>query len=264
MKKKKIVLAVLTTLMIAMVSGCQKKPEESITETETETQKNTEEERLDPTTSPTPIPTSTPKPTPTFVPDTDPPEVITEQNTGGEDETTEFESENAIDIVDQTEYADCIFIGDGRFFALQSVADMTDEDWMCSETGDYTWMSEQVFPAIDERIGKGTKVIINLGLNDLSNAVAYAALINNKAVMWEEKGAAVYFVSVGPVSEDSYISNQEIMDFNTYMYQNLSTSFIDMYNWLVENGFETVDGQTYSELTNISIYGYLSEVLSGS
>ena len=68
-------------------------------------------------------------------------------------------------------------------------------------------------------------------------------------------------MSVGPVAKDSMISNQQIADFNTYMFQNLDKEvvpFIDAYNYLVENGFSTNDGQVYDSATNISLYGYLT------
>lgn len=265
MKKRIFILGMIAAAIVSAITGCQKKPIEVRVETESEHSTETEKEILSPTSSPTPIPTSTPKPTPTFIPDKNPQEEFTESELSNPVyETEEFESEDTVEIMEQADYADQVFIGDERFCSLQSIADMSNAEWECSELGDYTWMAEEAFPAMESRIGDGTKVIISFGLNDLGNAAAYAALINNQARVWEEKGASIYFVSVGPVSEDSSISNQDIMDFNTYMYQNLSVSFIDMYNWLVRNGFETIDGQVYSDITNISIYGYLSEILSAS
>lgn len=45
------------------------------------------------------------------------------------------------------------------------------------------------------------------------------------------------------------------------MYQNLNIPFIDAYNYLVEQGFETTDGQTYTDATSKTIYDYLMRLI---
>ena len=66
--------------------------------------------------------------------------------------------------------------------------------WECSSTGDYSWMTETAYPDVDSRVGKGTKVFISMGFNDLTAYQSYATSINAKAAEWQAKGAEVYFV----------------------------------------------------------------------
>lgn len=110
-----------------------------------------------------------------------------------------------------------------------------------------------------EYIGKGTKIFINIGLNDLFQSANYVTAINEQAKAWGEKGADTYFVSVGPVAAASTIRNTDICDYNTYMYQNLQIPFIDMYNYLVQNGFDCTDTENYTDATNTVIFSYLSQ-----
>ena len=122
-------------------------------------------------------------------------------------------------------------------------------------------MTDTAYPDVDTKIGNGTKVFINMGINDIDNYQAYASSINTKAKEWQDKGASVYFVAVGPVSAESTTSNQKISTFNTYMYQNLSIPFIDAYNHLVSSGFSTTDGQDYDEATSTELYNYLNGLI---
>ena len=155
------------------------------------------------------------------------------------------------------EPADIIFLGDLRFRSMANVATGETALWECSSTGDYSWMTETAYPDVDSRVGTGTKVFISMGFNDLTAYQSYATSINAKAAEWQAKGAEVYFVSVGPVAQTSQVANSDIMTFNTYMYQNLNIPFIDAYNYLVDAGYDTTDGQTYSDATSTALYNYL-------
>ena len=261
MKKKITVMAFGIALCAAMtvMSGCGAESDtepEAVEEAET-VQEEEENTDITPTVtevcSPTPEATSTPKPvpteTPTPVPTATPAEEMVEVGNAGNGE--DYSQGNTV-----------IYIGDLRFRTMQNIGMNSSDVWECDTAADYNWLTGTAFPAVDEKVKSGTKVFINVGLNDMNNKASYAAAINAKASEWKERGASVYFVAVGPVSETSYISNQDIMDFNTYMYQNLNTSFIDLYNYLVQNGYESYDGQTYSESTSIKMYTYLAEAVS--
>ena len=79
---------------------------------------------------------------------------------------------------------------------------------------------------------------------------------------WAAIGAQTYFVSVGPVEKDPYITNAQIESFNTSMENNLSgVKYIDVYTHLVENGYATVDGLHYPANVSIEIYNYILENL---
>ena len=207
----------------------------------------------------TPIPTSTPKPLPTETPTPTPfqDNAVTE----APQESTDSDDSTLSTVDDQQETAGVIFLGDSRFRAMANIATSGSDLWECSTSGDYSWMTGTAFSDVDTKVGNNTKVFINMGINDILNYQAYASAINEKAQEWQEKGASVYFVAVGPVSETSSILNTDISTFNTYMYNNLNIPFIDAYNYLVETGFETTDGQTYTDTTCSILYSYLNGLI---
>ena len=261
MNRKILIYPALFAAAGVLLSGCgaSKKAENETPPTSAETSVTAtpppETERDAETEAPTntPIPTSTPKPTPTNTP--------TPKPTAAPE--TDFETEFA-DTVTQEEAnkkkdgVPYIFIGDSRFNGLQSQGDNTQALWQCSSSGDYDFMMS-AFDTVDASVGKNTKVFINLGLNDLYQSANYASAINTQAKEWQDRGAKVYFVSVGPVAADSAISNNDIMTFNTAMYNSLDIPFIDLYNYLVQQGFDCVDTINYSDSTNTVVYSYLSQ-----
>ena len=220
---------------------------------------NEEEVSATPEATQTPIPTSTPKPLPTETPTPTPfqDNAVTE----APQESTDSDDSTLSTVDDQQETAGVIFLGDSRFRAMANIATSGSDLWECSTSGDYSWMTGTAFSDVDTKVGNNTKVFINMGINDILNYQAYASAINEKAQEWQEKGASVYFVAVGPVSETSSILNTDISTFNTYMYNNLNIPFIDAYNYLVEAGFETTDGQTYTDTTCSILYSYLNGLI---
>lgn len=203
-----------------------------------------------------PIPTATPKPLPTATPSPEPTPDANENVTG--DAITGL---GANENYTTQNIARVIFLGDSRFREMANYVSANDNGWECSSTGDYEWLTSTAYTNADKTIGEGTKIFINIGLNDLTRYADYAASINTKAQEWKDRGASVYFVAIGPVESNSDILNQDIINFNTYMYQNLKIPFIDAYNYLVENGFETSDGKTYTVATCTALYTYLNSFL---
>ena len=219
------------------------------------------EDTIAPTSTPKPLPTATPSATP-YPEETDN-DYNDEYNDGYTDSQVDEINNNGDDSIsageaaENSEPADIIFLGDLRFRSMANVATGESALWECSSSATYSWLADTAYPDVDARVGEGTQVFISMGINDLTMYQSYTTSINAKAAEWEEKGAKVYFVAVGPVSQTSETANADIMTFNTYMYQNLNIPFIDAYNYLVEQGFETTDGQTYTDATSKAIYDYL-------
>lgn len=219
------------------------------------------EDTIVPTSTPKPLPTATPSATP-YPEETDD-DYNDEYNDGYTDSQVDEINNNGDDSIsagesaENSEPADIIFLGDLRFRSMANVATGESALWECSSSATYSWLADTAYPDVDARVGEGTQVFISMGINDLTMYQSYTTSINAKAAEWEEKGAKVYFVAVGPVSQTSETANADIMTFNTYMYQNLNIPFIDAYNYLVEQGFETTDGQTYTDATSKAIYDYL-------
>lgn len=255
----------------------QKKIQEA---NEAEAKKNAEEKEKEATPTPTeePAATSTPKPLPTATPTVTPfPEETTDDtyytpddNDGvvnvSNDGTTGGISNNTEGIQPEATQAPAgvIFVGDSRFRAMANIATDNSDLWECSSTGDYNWLTGTAFTDVDPRVGKGTKVFISIGINDLTQYQSYASAIVAKAQEWNARGATVYFVSVGPVGSDSYILNQDIVNYNTYLYQSFANAgvyYIDAYNYLVQAGYDTTDGENYTDATSMALYNYINSLI---
>lgn len=249
-------------------SESEEEPEETpeVTEIPEVTEEAEEpEDTIAPTSTPKPLPTATPSATP-YPEETDD-DYNDEYNDGYTDSQVDEINNNGDDSIsageaaENSEPADIIFLGDLRFRSMANVATGESALWECSSSATYSWLADTAYPDVDARVGEGTQVFISMGINDLTMYQSYTTSINAKAAEWEEKGAKVYFVAVGPVSQTSETANADIMTFNTYMYQNLNIPFIDAYNYLVEQGFETTDGQTYTDATSKTIYDYLMRLI---
>lgn len=267
----------------AQADEAQKKIQEA---NEAEAKKNAEEnqdvddeeEEETPTPTEEPVATSTPKPLPTATPTATPfPEDITDDtyytpddNDGvvnvSNDGTTGGISNDTEDVQPEATQAPAgvIFVGDSRFRAMANIATDNSDLWECSSTGDYNWLTGTAFTDVDPRVGKGTKVFISIGINDLTQYQSYASAIVAKAQEWNAKEATVYFVSVGPVGSDSYILNQDIVNYNTYLYQSFANAgvyYIDAYNYLVQSGYDTTDGENYTDATSMALYNYINSLI---
>lgn len=157
-----------------------------------------------------------------------------------------------------------IFIGDSR---TEGIRDAVNDNsiWSCLSSMGYDWMTSTGVPQVESEIGANTAVIILMGVNDVYQVNNYIQYINAKAGEWAESGAKTYFVSVGPVEHDPYVTNDEIVNFNKSMQENLTgVTYIDIYSYLIENGFSTTDGIHYPNNVSIDIYNYILEHLEKS
>lgn len=154
-----------------------------------------------------------------------------------------------------------IFIGDSRTEGIRDAV-YDDSIWSCKCSMGYDWMSSTGVPDIEDEIDEYTSVIILMGVNDLYNINNYVNYINNKAIEWAGIGAKTYFVSVGPVENDKYTTNTEIESFNSEMEENLvGVNYIDVYSYLTENGYSTLDGTHYPDGVSEDIYDYILDSL---
>lgn len=205
-----------------------------------------------PTATPKPLPTATPTPIPTATPVST--EEPNEESFGNDniDSMTTGEMENL-----ESSVPGRIFIGDERMQTLSAYSYDDTDKWMCRTTADATWLLETACPAVSEHLVNGSTIIISLGLSDLSKVNDYITIINTYVPTWKDKGCKVYFVSLGPVDSDSYITNEDIMAFNTAIFNNTNCGFVDTYNYLATEGFATIDGVVYDGVTSQSVYDYI-------
>ena len=137
--------------------------------------------------------------------------------------------------------------------------------WIGQVSAGLSWFQDTAVGEIDESVTQGSVIIINMGVNDLGNAWGYIDLLKEKIPQWMEKGAEVYYMSVNPVENHPYISNEDIANFNNILYNNLpsETGWIETNSYLLESGYSTQDGVHFDAETYQKIFNYTMEVLSG-
>ena len=174
-------------------------------------------------------------------------------------QTEEQSSETSFDV---TQY---IFVGDSRTVGMHETVGDSGCVWIGQVSAGLSWFQDTAVGEIDESVTQGSVIIINMGVNDLGNAWGYIDLLKEKIPQWMEKGAEVYYMSVNPVENHPYISNEDIANFNNILYNNLpsETGWIETNSYLLESGYSTQDGVHFDAETYQKIFNYTMEVLSG-
>jgi len=154
--------------------------------------------------------------------------------------------------------AGVIMVGDSRCVQMQEAVGGGGCSWICENSKEYTWFVEKAIPRFDQYVGKGTKVVINMGVNDPEHYKDYVATINAKAAEWAARGAKTYFVSVNPVWENPYTAQEDVDTFNANVPGMLSgVTWIDTSSWLNANGYRLVDGLHYDAPTYVNIFNLI-------
>lgn len=156
-----------------------------------------------------------------------------------------------------------ILVGDSRFVQMQANVGENSCVWIAESGKGYKWFNENAVARIDGCVGKGSKVLINLGVNDPGNLNNYLELVNAKAAEWVAKGAKVYYASVNPVWENPYVTEEQVEYFNSQMQAGLSgdISWIDSHSYLNTIGYKLVDGLHYNAETYQNLYAYYMSCL---
>ena len=154
--------------------------------------------------------------------------------------------------------AGVIMVGDSRCVQMQEAVGGGGCSWVCENSKEITWFQEKAIPRIDPSVGKGTKVVINMGVNDPEHYLKYVEVVNAKAAEWVGRGAKVYFVSVNPVWENPYTTQEQVDTFNANVPGMLSNvRWIDTSSWLITNGYRLVDGLHYDGPTYVNIFNLI-------
>lgn len=151
-----------------------------------------------------------------------------------------------------------ILVGDSRFVQMQENVGANSCTWIAENSKGYAWFEEKAIPRIDGCVGKGSKILINLGVNDPGNHQKYLALVNAKAAEWTALGATVYYASVNPVWENPYVTEEQVKYFNSQMQNGLSADvhWIDSHSYITSVGYKLVDGLHYNSETYQNLYAY--------
>lgn len=154
--------------------------------------------------------------------------------------------------------AGVIFVGDSRFVQMKNSVGENPCTWIAESSKGYKWFNDTALARIDNCVGKGSKILINLGVNDPGNIQKYLALVNAKAEEWTSKGATVYYASVNPVWENPYVTEDQVVYFNSQLQSGLSGNvhWIDSHTYLNTIGYKLVDGLHYNSETYQNLYAY--------
>ncbi len=151
--------------------------------------------------------------------------------------------------------AGVLIIGDSRCVQMRDITGGGGCSWICQKAKGYSWFESTAIPQADEIVGKGTKVVIAMGVNDVENVNSYAALINYKAAEWAARGAKTYFVSVNPVWENPYVTEDQVVAFNSAIAgQLIGVRWIDTHSYLVKSGYNLTDGMHFDDETNLRVF----------
>ena len=154
--------------------------------------------------------------------------------------------------------AGVLFIGDSRCVQMKAAVDGGGCSWICENAKGYVWLNDTAIAQADAIVGKGTKVVICLGVNDTGNIDNYANLVNAYAAVWAQRGAKTYFCSVNPVWENPYRTEEQVKAFNSAMPGKLAgITWLDTHSWLETNGYRLVDGLHYDGNTYINLFNYI-------
>ena len=154
--------------------------------------------------------------------------------------------------------AGVVFVGDSRCVQMSAAVGGGGSTWICENSKRYSWFETNAVPKLDDIVGKGTKVVICMGVNDPGNYKQYAALTNQRAAQWAARGAKTYFVSVNPVWENPYVTQEQVDTFNANMPGLLNgVRWIDTASIVKQGGYKLVDGLHYDTNAYINIFNLI-------
>ncbi len=152
-----------------------------------------------------------------------------------------------------------ILIGDSRMAEMKNCVGENSCIWIAEHAKGIKWFVSDAVPAADPYITQGSKIIINLGANDPAKIDTYIYTLNEVVADWTSRGAIVYYATVGPCNQNPYHTNEEAVNFNAALMNGVGgVHWIDLYSYLVNNGFATRedDGFHYDTPTYGAIYAY--------
>lgn len=160
-----------------------------------------------------------------------------------------------------------VFVGDSRTVAMRDAVQANEPGDTCTfiakEGEGLSWLKESGMTELSAVLSKkpDAKVVLNLGVNDLTNAASYVEYYTQLFADYPD--ADFYIMSVNPVEDTSqYVSNQAIDSFNQELKKAFPDKYLDSYSYLLQGSFETVDGLHYTESTSLSIHYYAANRLA--
>lgn len=163
-----------------------------------------------------------------------------------------------------------IFIGDSRLNTLRNVSDnynFDDIKFISTENSDCDWMRNGALSELNSILNTTSlnyNIVFSPGVSDLENARRYADFFNSIAN--EHPNHNVFVLDVAPLDEIkaeennlNIIKNDSIYDFNITLKKSLNKNahIIYVFQELIINGYETIDGYYLTEDTSHNLLGFI-------
>lgn len=181
------------------------------------------------------------------------------------DTENKFEEEETKRGMVKKDFDKYVFVGDSRYRGMMFMADESDV-FICENGRGYDFLLEQM-GSIKWECDENTALIIGLGVNDSHyNVDKYLTTLSDMA---DTMDCQIYYMLVNPVDEaveeynGYHVLNENIDIFNERMKNELDEriGIIDTNSYLLESGFDTMDGLHYTNDTYEKIYNFIkSEV----
>ena len=156
------------------------------------------------------------------------------------------------------ETTNIIFVGDSRMIGMHNSNGETGVTYVAENSKGFVWFRDEGIPQIDPLVQKGTKIVINLGVNDPGNINRYITLVNQKIAEWTAKGATVYYCTLYPVYENPYVTQAAVDNFNDRISKELiGANIIDTAAYLKTIEYGMIDGLHYNIPTYKKLYTYI-------
>lgn len=153
-----------------------------------------------------------------------------------------------------------VFVGDSRTVSMgEAVQDSC--TYLGKEGEGYQWFADDGIFELRTLLENDPSqtIVYNLGVNDPENMNLYIELY--QSIAREFTDTPFYYLSVNPLSDDAQCNttNDMIQEFNQALKAAFPDHYLDCYDYLTEQGYDTVDGLHYTEATSNLIHNYVVE-----
>lgn len=173
-------------------------------------------------------------------------------------EQTEATSNASADITSTVSEHSVVFVGDSRTVSMgEAVQDSC--TYIGKEGEGYQWFASDGVIELRTLLENDPSqtIVYNLGVNDPENVSLYIELY--QSIAREFTDTPFYYLSVNPLSDDAKCNttNDMIQEFNQALKEAFPDTYLDCYDYLMEQGYDTVDGLHYTEATSNVIHNYV-------
>ena len=163
---------------------------------------------------------------------------------------------------------DYIFVGDSRMVGMQISKAPSNTKYIAKESQGYSWLKSTGGVTLQYylKANPKVKVVLALGVNDLGNISSYISYYKNLIKKYPK--TEFYILSVNPVEENAgkrysgYVKNSAIKTFNKKLKTAFASRYVDSYNYMWKNGYETFDGLHYTVAVYQDLYDFIVKEIS--